>query len=309
MEGDEKPETASRGVQASHIGSWTISEVEGRGSSPGRGLPPAHNMKLEGDDGGTFSIERARGSQEFTVRKLVQASYVEFDRCPICEEPDPKSREHVPPQGLGGGVSTLTCLRCNNEFGSRLENDLQDWFDDATRVRFSSASTHGERRAPRMLIRRNQDGAPVFLLDVGKVDPEIDAMFESGEFTITHTFPSEQRVRLALLKSAYLAACCLMRAIPATPRAIAIRELLMKARDAPRRDPLPQSPILDELRFHRSFGEGSPEIAIVAWPEDDEITIGVSLARTVLVSWPLEPLQLVRVPVPADDVEAGSESR
>lgn len=301
--GDDRQERVED-VTASHQGAWTISGVEGRGSTPARGLPPVHSMTLAGEDGADLSIERIRGSKEFKARKLREAPYVEFDRCPICEEPGPTSKEHVPPRGLGGAVRTLTCVRCNNEFGSRFEGDLQDWFDDATRVRFSSDGIQGERKGPRVLLRRNQDGAPVFVLDSGKFDPAIDEMFESGTFAITHTLPSDHRVRIALLKSAYLAACCVLGVIPPSPRAAEIRRLLVQVRDAPRGDALPPSPLLDDLAFHRSYAAATAGLWLVGWEEGDEITIGLSLAGTVVVSWPLEPFQVVRIPVPDPDATA-----
>lgn len=255
-------------------------------------------MTLDSDDGSAMSIERMRGDNAFTVKKIRRGEYAAFDRCPICEEPLPKSREHVPPRQLGGVVLTLTCTRCNNEFGSRVENELQDWFDDATHPRYSNNSIPGDRKGPRLLARRTPAGEFVLLMDEGKVDPAIAEMLSVGEFTITHTFPSEQRVRIALLKSAYLAACSVLGVIPASPRAEAIRALLVEVRDAPRDAPLPASALLDELTFHRAYSAGDGEVWLVGRVESDELEISLSLAGTILVSWPLEPVQVVRVPTP-----------
>ena len=64
--------------------------------------------------------------------------------CPICLTDAPSAKEHVPQKPLGGWVMTMTCSRCNNGLGSRLESELQDWFDHAMgRVHFSGPSVQG----------------------------------------------------------------------------------------------------------------------------------------------------------------------
>src|SRR5437868_1137324 len=52
--------------------------------------------------------------------------------CPLCLKAFPHSEplgevvseEHVVPGALGGRITTLTCKRCNNEMGSKLESHL-----------------------------------------------------------------------------------------------------------------------------------------------------------------------------------------
>lgn len=47
-----------------------------------------------------------------TVDIIALAEPITFDRCSICLQPDPTSREHVPPEAIGGSVMTLTCPIC-----------------------------------------------------------------------------------------------------------------------------------------------------------------------------------------------------
>ncbi|MBQ9917123.1 MAG: hypothetical protein IJO71_07985 [Microbacterium sp.] len=246
------------------------------------------------DDGSTFEVRRF--IPESTVvedfRILAQARYRAFERCPICLDEDPTSAEHVPPRGLGGVVLTATCMRCNNELGSRLENDLQDWFDDAVHVRFASDAVRGSRRTPRLLVRQNQNGSPVFMMDRGRIDPEVQRMLEAGErFEIVATETDPRRARLGALKSAYLASCVFLDAIPESTLAGEIRRLLVQTRDAARTEPIEASPIIDNLNIGRSYAEGEPVVELLARETGDgRAEAAISLARTVVVSWPLEPL-------------------
>lgn len=281
---------------------WTVESVLGRKSSPERGLAPADSMTLRDDDGSSFGIRRFRpeSMKEFTVRSLVEIVYRPFDRCPICEEPNPTSKEHVPPQHLGGIILTLTCTRCNNEFGSRLERDLLDWFDDASRTRVHAPGVIGARSGPRMLLRQIEDGVGVMVAQPGGAGEIFANAVEAGEFTMTWVLPDEHRVKLALLKSAYLAGCVLLGDIPETPLATKIRRLLVAVRDAPRDEPLPSSPILDNLQFFRSYRPANGRVDLVLWQPDGapQATVGISLTGTVLVTWPMEGLVARRAESP-----------
>ncbi|MDT3343877.1 HNH endonuclease [Microbacterium aquilitoris] len=273
---------------------WTIESVTGRRSSPERGLAPADNMTLRSEDGSAFGIGRFRPAsmEEFSVQMLTEVGYHAFDRCPICETSDPTSKEHVPPQHLGGNVLTLTCTRCNNEFGSRLERDLLDWFDDASRTRVTAPGIMGARSGPRILLRQNDEGAGVMVAQPGRRGEVLADAIDAGEFTITWSLPHPQRVKLALLKSAYLAGCALLGYIPDTPLATEIRRLLVAVRDAPRDAPLPSSPVLENLRHFRSYRPANGRVDLVRWRDDgvSGLAVGISLAGTVLVTWPMERL-------------------
>lgn len=212
-----------------------------------------------------------------------------FDRCPVCLEPDPGDREHVPPEALGGTVMTLTCRRCNNQFGTVAENDLVDWYEDAVgRVAFSHDDVQGARKSARLLLRSAPDGRFV-LLPEGFIDPQITEKFGAGaNFDLHYSPPDQRRVRIAALKSAYLGACLIAGEILMTPEAEQVRAELMAARELRRSDSVILGPAATSMRLARSQGPAAPgEIALVhSQPSDDTAPhFAVSLAGTLLVSW------------------------
>lgn len=186
---------------------------------------------------------------------------------------------------------TLTCKRCNSQFGAVVERDIVDWYEDAVgQVAFSHEEVRGERKSSRILHRQTNSGEFVLLLD-GTIDSEIhEKLRPGGGFTLIYSLPDSNRYRLAALKSAYLGACVLLRAIPMTPEADAVRAELMAARDLPRRS----RPAIGEqpgrIRIGRSRGVASPgEILLVRTKPTDgsEPEYAISLADALLVTWPV----------------------
>lgn len=281
-----------------------IREVRGRGSSPERGLAALHSVTLEDADGNQTLVGRISdpNAVDATLTIVLTAERRDFDRCPLCLTPNPTSEEHVPPDSLGGSIMTVTCLRCNNEFGSRLEVDLLNWWEDAANVRFANDRVQGARRSPRILFRQIESGEPMLFIDRGTVDPAIIEMLQSGEIQARFEPPDMNRVRVAILKSAYLAACIFGQEIPDTPRARAIREELMIARDAPRRRALVLGPMARGLTFGRINTEPAipGEVALASFtpPGRDRGEAHISLGRRLLVQWPLEEPHFVPVAAP-----------
>lgn len=271
-----------------------VSEVRGRRGRHETGLATVHSMTLRRPDGSTFAFGRIdnNGRSAVGVDVLAIARPVFFDRCPICLSPDPATDEDVPPKAVGGSVMTRTCDRCNCGLGSVIEPDLVDWWEDALGfVSLSHADIRGARRVPRILVRQKDTGEPVLVFDHGRVDPAIVGRFRPGaEFMMTFSLPSPQRYRLAALKSAYLAACLLLRTIPDTPEANAVRAELTGVRDLRRRQRIEGGPMATRLRLGRSQGPAVPgEVALVQTRPSDgsKPEIAISLARTLLVSWPV----------------------
>jgi hypothetical protein len=214
--------------------------------------------------------------------------------CPICMD-TATDREHVPQENLGGSVMTLTCQRCNNMLGTRVEAELQHWFDDAmVNVRFHNQDeVPGMRRVPPLYFRKATDGDEFAIFVDGPLTPEVQQMFASGTFNMNYRLPDERRYKLALLKHAYLAACLLLRRVPDTPDARAIRADLIAGRDTPKRSRPPRSKAADRLTVYRSgAGKQGPPLALVAQqhPEADDTnpTVLISLAGVLFVTWPLE---------------------
>jgi len=244
-------------------------------------------------DGAEFIIGRVDVSDHQAVELdvLALARPMRFDRCPICLEPDPASKEHVPPAAIGGSVMTSTCHRCNSQLGSVLESALVDWWEDAFgSVSFSHDDVAGRRRASRILIRQKDTGEPALVLHRG-IDPAINSMLASGgRVEMRCSPPDEHRCRLAALKGAYLAACLLLRSIPETPEAKAVRAELTAVRDLPRKRCPKISELCAGLKIRKSQGPAVPgEIALVqVRPSDGRAPeIAVCLARTLLVTWPV----------------------
>jgi hypothetical protein len=154
-------------------------------------------------------------------------------------------------------------------------------------VSLSHDDVPGARRAARVRLRQKDTGEPVLLL--GRVDPAIRDRFGAGaQFSMSFTQPDRARYRLVALKSAYLASCLVFRSIPETTQAMAIRDELRAARDAPRMQQVHLSFLCEGLQIWKSHRPAtSGEIALVSSQPADESApiIALSLARTLLVSW------------------------
>ena len=264
-----------------------------------RGTPPAHRLLIEPDDGSGPQLSIRLGLPDpedaATATFVSEIVYREFDECPICRERAPTSREHVPQGSIGGQVRTLTCARCNNGLGSRLEAEFTDWcFDRLVHVGAEGEGVPGRRRIPRVYRRWTDRGEFVWLFD-GRVDPGVREMLQEGGISVFFREPDPARWRLAALKHSYLAAClaacCYLGAVPESRTAVMIRDLLVGARDAPARSSIELSRIAADLGIGRIDGAPlGPPLALMTVPARDSEGLAeawISLAGTVLVRWPL----------------------
>jgi hypothetical protein len=144
---------------------WVVKEVRGRHSTPrsDKGLAAVHSMALERPDGSSFVINRIGAKGEpVAMDEVLYVEYYRFDQCPICLDAKPTTNEQVPPQAIGGSVMTVTCERCNNGFGSVIEPDLVDWWEDAlVAVRISNDNVAGARRTPDSSTPKGQRRASI----------------------------------------------------------------------------------------------------------------------------------------------------
>lgn len=248
---------------------------------------------FETPDGTTHHIREphlATGDQ-FDAELIAIAQPMEFDRCPICLAPNPTDREHVPPASIGGRIMTLTCKRCNNLAGTRLEAAFDDWFHDRIRTRFSHPAFPGQRHGPRMRLLETTDGQTLFTPEGNGGDPAVNEMFErDGDVTVHPIGPDQNRALLAALKSSYLAACLIVRSIPDTLEAVAMRRAILAGIAVPRRRPVPMDHVAPDLWFARLPGtgvRGEVALAHATFEGHDEPRFTISFARKFLVSWPI----------------------
>jgi HNH endonuclease len=267
-----------------------IVSVTGRRAKGGRpGLPAIDKITLRHGDGTVLEFETPSVGTEAPLDLVTLIFAQSFPVCPICLTAKPTAQEHVPQGPLGGRVMTTTCAPCNNRFGSRVEAELQDWFDHAlVNVAFEHEDIPGRRRVGRLLYRRGPSGFGIF--PEGKLPPGIERMLRLGTVNLHFRVPDPQRYRLAVLKHAYLAACLYLGYVPAMPEADEIRAELVAVRDAPRRSRPPTSEYAQRLRIYRSYQppQGPPLAIVATQPDkpDEDPEYLISLAGTLFVSWP-----------------------
>jgi hypothetical protein len=223
-----------------------------------------------------FSFERDGESIQY--RKYVptgtgQITAIEVERfdfpfCPICLDPDPDVAEHVPPESLNGRVMTMTCQRCNHDFGTA-EDELRGLIalETTVRAQASDGSVKGWRAA-RVALRSSEDGATgVF---VRSAAPEFDEALKSGSGALTFKPHDMALVVAAGLKHAYLAACLHQQAVPESDDVDRVRAVLRAARD---RDRGALLNALESLGFEPAFGwieaAGGPPILLFETAQDD----------------------------------------
>ncbi len=281
-------------TEASNHAMGVIESVYGK--ADGRGIPELSRATFRLNDGFLLEARMPRPvGNEITFRALpVLFEFIDLGICPICLTPDPTSREHVPPHSIGGNALILTCEQCNNEFGSKYEPHLQRWYEGSIgKVTLSGADVTGRRFAGEYLVRENPTGGFI-LFQQGKSDPAVDRILQAGApFEMTYSEADTARMHIAAVKSAYLAACVAMRAVPRTPRADVLRAELLALRDLPRSHRLQLSPLMESIRVARSAAEPAPgDIMLMTGPGADNSTTRfvISFSRVFAVDWPLDPI-------------------
>lgn len=276
----------------------TIEQVTGRIAGGANGLPALERLKFTTGDGVVIDALRGppEGAQPRTAHLLAEIHQTVFSACPICLDPALLTDEHVPNQKLGGKVMANTCVACNNGLGSRLEASLTHWYDEALPgAIFTSSAVRGRRKSSPILLLPTADGQFVLTPQAGH-DPALREILASGEFTLEFKQPDLRTRQFAALKSAYLAACNLFGHIPQSDSAERIRHDLVIARATHLQDELPPSADAERMLLHKTYRPPTgPSLALMSTPrEGDELQeFLVSLAGTVLVSWPFDDLSPV----------------
>lgn len=270
--------------------SGVISAVRGR--ALGRGVPEAHTMTVETADGRTINARLPSQQGLIPVRGRPVLGIVgpeRFDRCPICGDLEPTSRDHVPPESMGGNLIVYTCTKCNNTFGTRYEAPFRNWYNGSVgTMRVRGPGTPGARVLGEVLLRQTDQG-PDMLIPITEGDPAAWDIVESGQGRVSVRASDPSDIRIAAVKSAYLAACALLSEIPDTAQAVALRSELMALRDIPRGTTPEVGRVTASLRILRGPSEPKPgEIALVHLPTWKDRPYWISFNDTVFVEWPLE---------------------
>lgn len=323
-----EPEVADTGHVHPPL-SGQIGSVTGRFALGGkRGSPGLEELSLHLDDGRRLAFGLPHGGEERTMRGLADIELGSFILarhddagaleepativCAICFAPA-DTAEHVPQTALGGRLMTRTCAACNNGLGSRVEPDLEAWFDSRlVQVAFENGEVvPGRRRAGDLHYLKSETGE--FALVAHEGLPEgVEKMLHAGELEMHWREPEPSRYRTAALKHAYLAACLHLQTIPSGDDAEAVRSALLQARDADRRGALAMSKAAERIRILRStVGRQGPPLALVTTAERGEVPaideVYISLAGALFVSWPLldtppaTPIARPQVPASSTD--------
>ena len=237
-------------------------------------------------DGQRIDLQRQvsqSGKKAYLGKCIVQTERMSFQICPVCNFSIPDTREHVPPSSIGGSWLTMTCEPCNSGFG-KFEDELKSHVNgSSSRSRFSADAIRGFRGASTTYVPQ-PDGS--FALLVETAAPGITEMLRSGEFAITFEDLKPELWKTAVLKHAYLAACLILREIPATPCALLVREELSRARGNHRNYEI--GPAAEQVGKTRLLSNTSVDVGLYAVEIDGVWCQFIGLGEYGLVRWPLD---------------------
>ena len=206
-----------------------IVRVTGRKAEGGRrGLPALYELVMQNDDGTIMEFGSPTRGEVGSLTGLIEipagtlsASAGAEPICPICLEGAATEREHVPQEALDGRRMTKTCERCNNDLRSKVELDLENWFDHAlTTVGMDhDGEVPGKRHLPTIYNRKARDSDKFLLFPAGGFTDgvEPDGHLRGVPAPLPRARP--RRWGLAVLKHAYPAACLYLRSVPDTAEA------------------------------------------------------------------------------------------
>lgn len=219
--------------------------------------------------------------------------------CPLCvrafdRESGHSTAEHVPPFAVGGFVRTRTCGGCNAG-GSAAEADLvRWWWAKVRRGRLSTSAVKGERSAGDVLFRSTVNGGFALVVGGGRTGDGARSVLEaagrSGEVTATF-FSLTGSWRVALLKSAYLAACIHLGEVPMTPDAEYVRGVIRSGSFGVRGAQVGAGSDRVPMRVFRSCEGDAARVwvghAVLPWSGGGVPIFGVGLGRVAFVTWPV----------------------
>jgi hypothetical protein len=226
--------------------------------------------------------------------------------CPLCTgklAPTPAGRpgtaEHVPQYTLGGVVLTRTCSDCNDR-GALAEAELLRWWAQAYPARFATPGLPGSRVGGDVLLRTTTNGKFALVVRGGAAAGVHDVLTTAGltEDVTASLSLATGAWMVALLKSAYLAACVHLREVPRTRDAQYVREIIRAA--AFRIDPPVVGSGNDSVPFRvfRIYDATAEQargvwmgVAFLPLAGDPVPIFGVGLGAVAFVTWPIPDLR------------------
>lgn len=164
-----------------------------------------------------FTVVRDGTERQFTKystkqKRQLRATEIrrfDFEVCPICGLRPATTKEHLPPEVLGGRIMTTTCSTCNNRFGVA-EAELAKFIELTTTATLRSADTgklQGTRSAT-VSIRHTNDR--IIGLFPTRAHPEFDVLLGQPGTNLQGIRGWDMNlVTVAILKQLFLAACLL----------------------------------------------------------------------------------------------------
>jgi hypothetical protein len=272
--------------------------------------------------GDRIDLSRQPGVGEISTeaRRLCDVGYAEFgDLCPLCIgrlAPTPVGRrgsaEHVPPHALRGVVHTRTCLKCNAG-GALAEAELLQWWSQAYPTRFATPGLPGSRAGGDVLLRRTTNGKFALVVSGGAAAGVHDVLTTAGltdEVTTSLSLPTGAWM-VALLKSAYLAACVHLGEVPLTRDAHYARHVIRAGAFGMQMPMVGVGSDAVPFRVFRIYGATEEEarslwigFALLPWAEGGVPIFGVGLGAVAFVTWPIPDLRQRAVKLALDSVVA-----
>lgn len=215
----------------------TVVRADGRHRRK-NGLPLGSLLALRtGDEVATWTLG-AQTDDPWEYESILTIPPRHFGTCAICGADDALTKEHVPPERLGGKVHTTTCERCNHVFGT-FEDALLRRAEDRYTLAVRGPTIRGERRVGDVIVRQDASGNRMLTTWNGDWPPWIEGVFQGGGHEFQLEGVCHCKAYASMLKSAYLAACTLIPDAATDgegwPVARLVRNQLIRWRDAPAR--------------------------------------------------------------------------
>jgi hypothetical protein len=200
---------------------------------------------------------------------------------------------------MGGVVHTRTCVKCNA--GSALaEAELLRWWAQAYPARFATPGLPGLRVGGDVLLRTTANGKFALAVSGAATDGVHDVLTTAGltaKVTASFSLPTGDWV-VALLKSAYLAACVHLGEVPLTRDAQYAREVIRAGAFGTEVPMVGDDSDSVPFRVFRIYDATEEEarslwigVAFLPWAGGGVPIFGVGLGGVAFVTWPIPDLR------------------